>query len=100
MATSDTAQVFAGITNENEFYGHHYLSEVFKGDIRDRLDAWSAREATAKEAGEGWRSPARVLGGLGARWAREREKLRHVRDPEAFAEAFARLQQPLLEALG
>ena len=42
--TDTTAQVFAGISNENEFYGHHYLSEVFKGDIRDRLTAWQQRE--------------------------------------------------------
>ena len=47
MAVENTA-VFVGITNENEFYGHHYLAEVFKGDIRERLNAWSAREEACK----------------------------------------------------
>lgn len=100
MATDTAAQVFTGITNENEFYGHHYLSEVFKGDIRDRLNAWDARETAAKEAGEDWRSPQRVLAGAGARWFREREKLRHAQDADTFAQGFARLQRPLLEAFG
>jgi hypothetical protein len=100
MTTDSAAEVFAGITNENEFYGHHYLAEVFKGDIRDRLNAWQAREDAAKAAGEPWRSPPRVLAGAGGRWFREREKLRQSRDAEAFAQGFAQLQQPLLEAFG
>ena len=105
MATDTTAQVFAGISNENEFYGHHYLSEVFKGDIRDRLTAWQQREEAAKEsakqdASDAWRSPQRVLAGAGGRWFREREKLRHSRDPESFNKEFAELQKPLLQAFG
>ena len=100
MSTDNAAQVFAGIANENEFYGHHYLAEVFKGDIRDRLNAWDAREVAAKEAGEDWRSPQRVLAGAGARWFREREKLRHANDADAFAQGFTELQAPLLQAFG
>ena len=34
---ADTATTFAGIHNENEFYGHHYLCEIFTGDIRDTV---------------------------------------------------------------
>jgi len=75
MSTDSAAQVFAGITNENEFYGHHYLAEVFKGDIRDRLNAWQAREDAAKDTSTPWRSPQRVLSGAGGRWFRDREKL-------------------------
>lgn len=100
MATDNAAQVFAGITNENEFYGHHYLAEVFKGDIRDRLNAWQSQEDTAKEAGEPWRSPQRVLAGTGGRWFQGREKLRHARDADTFAQEFAQLQLPLLQAFG
>jgi len=44
MPVLDAVQTFAGITNENEFYSHHYLAEVFKGDIKDRLEAWEAME--------------------------------------------------------
>lgn len=100
MTTDTAAQVFAGISNENEFYGHHYLAEVFKGDIRDRLNAWQAREDEAKEANEPWRSPQRVLVGAGGRWFREREKLRHASDTDTFAQLFAQLQQPMLQAFG
>ena len=44
MAVLDAVQTFAGIANENEFYSHHYLAEVFKGDIKARLDAWPTAE--------------------------------------------------------
>jgi hypothetical protein len=29
MPVAEAVQSFAGIANENEFYGHHYLAEVF-----------------------------------------------------------------------
>jgi hypothetical protein len=96
----ENADVFAGITNENEFYGHHYLAEVFKGDIRERLDAWNAREESAKAEGGDWRSPPRMLAGCGGRWFRQREKLGSLQDADAFHAAFAELQRPLLAALG
>ena len=36
MPVLEAVQTFAGIANENEFYSHHYLAEVFKGDIKAR----------------------------------------------------------------
>ena len=33
-----------GISNENEFYSHHYLSEIFGNDIRGVLDGWNQQE--------------------------------------------------------
>ncbi|WP_445145259.1 Eco57I restriction-modification methylase domain-containing protein [Dyella sp. Tek66A03] len=96
----ENADVFAGIANENEFYGHHYLAEVFKGDIRERLDAWNAREEAAKADGGDWRSPQRVLAGCGGRWFRQREKVGSIQDPDTFLSAVAELQRPLLAALG
>ena len=33
-----TAAAFTGIHNENEFYSHRYLSEIFGGDIRATVD--------------------------------------------------------------
>ena len=55
-----TAAAFAGIHNENEFYSHHYLSEIFSGDIRATVDRWR-RQADA----ESGRTPyaARALAG-------------------------------------
>ena len=34
MPVVEAVQTFVGIANENEFYSHHYLSEVFKGHCR------------------------------------------------------------------
>ena len=47
-AATETAATFAGIHNENEFYSHHYLSEVFAGDIRETVERW--RDAAAKDS--------------------------------------------------
>lgn len=53
-----------GIINENEFYSQHYLSEIFSGDVRGVLDAWTQREQQAREAARAadkrepdWRTP-------------------------------------------
>ena len=40
MPAAETTTTFAGIHNENEFYSHHYLSEVFAGDIRETVERW------------------------------------------------------------
>ena len=33
-----------GITNENEFYTHHYLAAILEGDLRSLFEAWSQQE--------------------------------------------------------
>ena len=38
-----------GISNENEFYSQHYLSEIFSGDVRGVLEAWAEQENQARE---------------------------------------------------
>ena len=53
-AAAETAATFAGIHNENEFYSHHYLSEVFAGDIRETVERWrEATEGDSRRAGSG-----------------------------------------------
>src|SRR5437868_670856 len=95
MRTLDAvSQTFAGISNENEFFGHHYLSEVFRGDIRERLDRWTKTE---NEGGP--RAPQKVLGGLGAKWFQARKVLAAAKDGGASAEAFTALQRLLFRAL-
>lgn len=42
-----------GINNENEFYSEHYLSEIFGGDIADKLGHWQVQEDQAREAAGG-----------------------------------------------
>ena len=71
MSVAQTVQSFIGITNENEFYGHHYLAEVFKGDIRTLIERWQAAEEAAavdkanEEVRLASRAPWKKLGGLG-----------------------------------
>ena len=53
-ATAETAATFAGIHNENEFYSHHYLSEVFAGDIREAVERWrEAAPSGSRGTGDG-----------------------------------------------
>ena len=61
MPVLDAVQTFAGIANENEFYSHHYLAEVFKGDIKARLDAWDAAEEPNIPATKPYRAPYKRL---------------------------------------
>ncbi|ELA6982056.1 class I SAM-dependent DNA methyltransferase [Vibrio parahaemolyticus] len=68
-----------GINNENEFYSHHYLSEIFGSDIRGVLDVWNQQEQQARELeriaradGEspqpGYRTPRRQLESYSGRY--------------------------------
>ena len=36
-----------GIHNENEFYSHHYLAEIFAGDIQATLERWRKQAEAA-----------------------------------------------------
>ncbi|CAA9891607.1 conserved hypothetical protein [Candidatus Methylobacter favarea] len=39
-----------GITNENEYYSHHYLSSIFEGDLKDTFSQWQTMEDNYREA--------------------------------------------------
>jgi hypothetical protein len=96
MSVAEAVQTFVGIANENEFYSHHYLADVFKGDIKSLLDAWVARE----EQEEGYRAPNHQLKAAARGWFAAREALQQLKDPQACLKAFVRLQAELLAALG
>ena len=32
-----------GITNENEFYTHHYLSAILENDLKDLFSQWKKK---------------------------------------------------------
>jgi hypothetical protein len=102
MSVEQTVQTFAGITNENEFYGHHYLSEVFQGDIKALIEQWQATEdaAATPEAKAAVRAPHRRLGGLAGKWFTSVAALGRLKEPSDRVRAHAALHQPLLEALG
>ncbi len=99
MAVLDAVDTFAGIANENEFYSHHYLAEVFKGDIKSRLEVWDAHEALHPGA-EQERSPAKRLGAWGQKWFALRGQIGKARDDAEKWQIFTQLQTGLLQALG
>src|SRR5688572_23620156 len=96
MPVAEAVSTFVGITNENEFFGHHYLAEVFKGDIKAKLEAW--KETEEKDPAQ--KSPPRELGTLAARWFAQRNALARARSAEGRLAAFKELHAGLLSALG
>ncbi len=99
MPVLEAVQTFAGITNENEFYSHHYLAEVFKGDIKARLDAWEAQE-TQHNGNEAHRSPHKRLQAWAQRWFSLRGSVQRGKDEHERWQAFLQIQVGLLQALG
>ena len=99
MPVLDAVQTFAGIANENEFYSHHYLAEVFKGDIKARLDTWEAVEAE-HQGDEAFKTPARRLQAWAQKWFSLRGQVQRARDDTERWQLFTQLQSGLLQALG
>jgi hypothetical protein len=110
MSVAQTVQSFAGIANENEFYGHHYLAEVFKGDIRTLIDSWQATEDAAaqaiatgtatEESRAESRAPYKRLAGLGGKWFATLASHGRLREDTDRLQSHLQLHTPLLEALG
>jgi hypothetical protein len=96
MPVVEAVQTFVGIANENEFYSHHYLSEVFKGDIRERLDRWAVTE----EADPAQRAPYKRLASWAGQWFALRNAGTHAGDAAEQLAGFQEVQQGLLQALG
>ena len=71
-----TAAAFTGIRNENEFYSHHYLSEIFGGDIRATVDRW--REAAEAEGGRTPYAALHAVAGDYVRFRRDFERERRA----------------------
>ena len=98
---ADTATTFAGIHNENEFYSHHYLSEIFTGDIRDTVARWRDTADAAGGASAGARTPPDALRALARDYLQFRRQFAHARQHEARVRrqrrwfALARLDCPL-----
>ena len=67
---------FTGIQNENEFYSHHYLAELFANDIQATTARW--REAAAGGA-DGRRTPDQALRALAHPYLQFRQQFRHER---------------------
>jgi hypothetical protein len=110
MSVAQAVPSFAGIVNENEFYGHHYLAEVFKGDIRALIEEWQSAEdaaaqaaapgTTAREGRADFRAPHKRLAGLGGRWFATLASHARLRDDAERLKNHMVLHAPLLEVLG
>lgn len=104
MSIAQTVQSFTGITNENEFYGHHYLAEVFKGDIKNLIESWQAKEDAAAQEDDliraANRSPYKKLGGLGGKWFAGLATQGRLREEGDLLQSFTELHKPLIDALG
>lgn len=99
MPVLDAVQTFAGIANENEFYSHHYLAEVFKGDIKSKLEAWEALE-TLHPGDETYRAPHKRLQSWSQKWFALRGQINRAKDDAEKLALFAQLQAGLLQAMG
>ena len=88
--------VFAGIANENEFFSHHYLSELFEGDLKETVKRWNEAEAADPERD----APHKQL------WALRKTHTRLLRRAQKASDPATRLAQQrewhreLLGALG
>ena len=97
---ADTATTFAGIHNENEFYSHHYLSEIFTGDIRDTVARWRDAAESAGGASAGARTPPDALRALARDYLQFRRQFAHARRHEARVGRQREWFAQLLGALG
>ena len=88
---------FTGIQNENEFYSHHYLSEVFANDIRTTTGRW--REA-ATESEDGQPAPDQALRALTRPYLRFRRQFSRERRHEARVRLQRDWFRQILTALG
>ncbi|MFK7776944.1 MAG: hypothetical protein QM501_02320 [Gimesia sp.] len=95
MAIAETAATYIGISNENEFYSHHYLSEIFKGDIKEILDGWKQVE---EEGGE--KPPFHQLRLLGREYFAICDQLGRERDNKKRVKLQRQFFTALLPVLG
>ncbi|MFO7858570.1 MAG: hypothetical protein R6V11_06565, partial [Ectothiorhodospiraceae bacterium] len=95
---------WAGISNENEFYSEHYLSEVFQGDIKEFIDRWNAAEQAAGEAldpvPEDRLAPWSRLKGIGHEYLRAQSALERQRDAQRRVQAQREQVRELLTVFG
>jgi len=98
-APMEAVAAFVGISNENEFFSHHYLSEVFKGDIQETLQRWQAAE-DADQGESAKNAPFNALKALSRDWFSSREKLSRERSEAPRLAAERALFSKLFNALG
>jgi hypothetical protein len=99
-----------GITNENEYYSHHYLSAIFEGDLKDTFSQWQEMEDNYREALKAesqksdpfaeQRAPWIRLRSLAQEFSRLQNQLEKERDPVSGLQLQNAFFAKLLTALG
>lgn len=90
-----------GISNENEFYTHHYLSAILEGDLKEVFAKWAQKEEqSAPDEKTAWRPPYSQLGGLSKPYFQLRNRLEKIRQPAAIRDIQREFFLDLLGALG
>lgn len=90
-----------GISNENEFYTHHYLSAILENDLKDLFAKWSTQEEQSVIGDKPtWRSPYAKLGGLSKLYFVTRNNLEKKSQPADIQKAQHEFFSALLDALG
>jgi len=79
-----------GITNENEYYSHHYISAILEGDLKNLFNTWTLLE---KDGGQ--QSPPTLLKQAAGAYFALRKK--RGEEPEIIRQG---IQDLLLSALG
>ena len=91
------SSTFTGIQNENEFYSHHYLSEVFANDIKTTTTRW---RQSAVESSDGQRPPDQALRTLTRPYLLFRQRFVRERRHHARVQLQRDWFRKLLTALG
>lgn len=84
-----------GITNENEFYTHHYLAAILENDLKEVFQEWKRREEEDNTP-----QPATQLRGLRRDFFRMLASLERERDPAERLRLQRAFTARLLQALG
>ncbi len=84
-----------GITNENEFYTHHYLSAILENDLKNLFKEWNRRQ---KE--ENIPPPSSLIGSLSKDYFRLRNDLATEQDYEVRQQNQEAFLEKLISALG
>ncbi|MCB0288740.1 MAG: hypothetical protein KDH97_00640 [Calditrichaeota bacterium] len=84
-----------GISNENEFYTHHYLSVILENDLKGLFARWAEQEAAGGE-----KPPYQRLGTLARPYFSIRNRLERARGAEARMALQREFLPQLLEVLG
>ncbi len=94
------ATTYTGIQNENEFYSHHYLSELFAKDIQDTMARWRRTSTGVEYDEDGPPAPDQALRALARPYLQFRQRLSRERRDDVRVGQQREWFAQLLEALG